>query len=208
MNLQPLRIEATWQVDYNQFYEVDPKVGFEDYFDGSSLLMLKNNSRLKLIDVEWRPEGDLNGEFQVKFLNFVEVFNSKTNEFENDVNWEIPFLTFATKSRLELVKKLEELMRSLPTYEDPRIITNRGVVDEISESYRIDLFKNGISIELIKKVIENGNSKIQNKILDDYKITREMMLQFEEKGISKKVRNKASQKLNSKKIKNENYRAD
>ena len=198
MNLQPLRIEATWQVDYNQLYEVDPKIGLEDYFDGSSLLMLKNNSRLKLIDVEWRPERDLNGEFQVKVLNFVENFNSKTNEFDNDVNWEIPFLTFATKSRLELVKKLEELMRSLPIYKDPRITINRGVVDEISESYRIDLIENGISSGLIKKAIENGNSKIQNKILDNDKVTREIILQFEQNGISKKVRNKANQKLNSK----------
>lgn len=201
MNLQPLRIEATWQVDYNQLYEVDPKIGLEDYFDGSSLLILKNNSRLKLIDVEWRPERDLNGKFQVKVLNFVENFNSKTNEFDNDVNWEIPFLTFATKSRLELVKKLEELMRSLPIYEDSRITINRGVVDEISESYRIDLIENGISTELIKKVIENGSSKIQNKILDDDKVTREIILQFEQNGISKKVRNKANQKLNSKQFK-------
>jgi hypothetical protein len=63
MNLQPLRIEAGWQVTYNQLYEVDPTVGNEHYFEGSSLLMLKNKARLKLIDVQWRPERDLNGEY-------------------------------------------------------------------------------------------------------------------------------------------------
>ena len=35
MNLQPLRIEAGWQVDYNQLYEVDAVKGFEHYFEGS-----------------------------------------------------------------------------------------------------------------------------------------------------------------------------
>ena len=61
MNLQPLRIDAGWLVSYNQLYEVDPTSGFEPYFDGSSLLILRNNARLKLIDVQWRPEQDLNG---------------------------------------------------------------------------------------------------------------------------------------------------
>lgn len=52
MKLQSLRIEAGWKVKYNQLYEVDPILGFEDYFDGSSLLMLEDTRRLKLIDVE------------------------------------------------------------------------------------------------------------------------------------------------------------
>jgi hypothetical protein len=201
MNLQPLRIEAGWCVNYNQLYEVDPISGYEIYFEGSSLLMLENKPRLKLIDIQWRPERDLNGEYKLQVLNFVENHNPKTNEFDNEVNWEMPFLTFTTKSRLELVEKLEELMRVLPNYEDPRITINRGVVDEISEFYRINLIENGLSKELIKKVLENGNSKIQNIILDDDKVTREIILQFEQNGISKKVRNKATQKLNSKQFK-------
>ncbi|WP_372938281.1 hypothetical protein [Seonamhaeicola sp.] len=137
MNLQPLRIAAGWQVDYNQLYEVDPISGYEHYFEGSSLLMLRNNARLKLIDVQWRPERDLNGEFQVNVLNFVENFNSKTNKFDIKPNWEHPFLSFTTKSRLKLVEKLEELMQTLPVYKDPRITKKRGVVDELSETYRL-----------------------------------------------------------------------
>ena len=147
MNLQPLRIEADWQVSYNQLYEIDPILGYEPYFDGSSLLMLRNNIRLKLIDVQWRPELDINGEYQIQVLNFVENFNSKTNEFDTEPNWENPFLTFATKSRLILVDKLEELLRTLPVFEDPRITKRRGVIDELSESYRLKLKENGISIE-------------------------------------------------------------
>ncbi len=42
MKLQPLRIEADWEVSYNLLYEVDPFKGNETYFEGSSLLILKN----------------------------------------------------------------------------------------------------------------------------------------------------------------------
>ena len=201
MNLQPLRIESNWQVLYNQLYEVDPISGNEPYFDGSSLLILQNNIRLKLIDVQWRPEKSLNGKYQVQVLNYVENFNSKTNEFYSEPNWEHPFLFFATKSRLELVEKLDELMRTLPVYEDPRITKKRGVVDTISESYRLNLKENGISVRLVKNILENGSAEIQNHILENNNITREVILKFSENGITKKVKNKANQKLKSKRFK-------
>ncbi|MFD1294207.1 hypothetical protein ACFQ5N_10200 [Lutibacter holmesii] len=201
MHLQPLRIEASWEVTYNQLYEVDPIAGNEPYFEGSSLLMLQNNTRLKLIDVQWRPEQDLQGAYQLQVLNFVEIFNSKTNEFDIEPNWEHPFLTFSTKSRLKLVAELEELMRTLPCFQDPRMTINRGVVDEISEAYRLQLLENGISNELVEKVIANGQANIQNYIVDQQAVTREIIAKFAENGISKKVRNIAQQKLNSKQFK-------
>jgi hypothetical protein len=55
MNLQPLRIATNWQVSYNQFYEVDPIIGYEHYFEGSSLLTLRNSKLLKIINLQWRP---------------------------------------------------------------------------------------------------------------------------------------------------------
>ena len=184
MKLQPLRIEAGWLVNYNQFYEVDPAPDYEHYFEGSSLLILHNNSRLKLIDVQWRPEKDLGGEYQVEVLNFLENFNTQTNEFDIVPNWENPFLAFSTKSRINLVNKLEELMRILPVYEDPRITVKRGLVDELSEAYRLEL-------------LEKGNPAIQNHLLDLQELPREIILMFKEKGTNKKVRNKAIQKLKS-----------
>lgn len=202
MELQPLRIEAGWQVDYNQFYEVDPAPGYEHYFEGSSLLILQNNSRLKLIDVQWRPEKDLEGEYQMEVLNFLENFNTKTNEFDIAPNWENPFLTFSTKSRINLVDKLEELMRILPVYEDPRITEKRGIVDELSEAYRLELLENGISTSLAQKILKNGNPAIQNHLLDLKELTREIILMFAEMGTTKKVRNKAKNKLCSKRFKN------
>ncbi len=201
MNLQPLRIDAGWTVTYNQLYEVDPIAGFEDYFDGSSLLMLQNRGRLKFIDVAWRPELDINGEFEVVVLNFLENFNSKTNDFDVEVDWEVPLLTYTTKSRIELVAKLEELMRILPVYKDPRILDKRGVVNETSEAFRLELNTNGISDDLIQNILEKGNAKIQNLILDHAEITRSIVLKFYNEGTTKKVRNKANQKLNSKRFK-------
>lgn len=197
MTLQPLRIDAGWQVVYNQLYEVDPTAGNEHYFEGSSLLILKGTTRLKLIDIQWQPELDLNGEYQVEIVNFLEHFNPKTNEFDIDPIWEKPFLTFTTKSRLELVEKLEQLTRTLPIFEDPRIVSKRGVISEPSESYRLQLQNNGITNKLIQNILANGNAKIQSLLLDNKDVTREIVLQLYKNGITKKVKNKAKQKLNS-----------
>ena len=79
-------------------------------------LILKNRGRLRLIDVEWRPERDLNGAYHIRVLNFVEIFNPKRNEFDCNPDWENPHLDLIIKSRLELVNKLEELMRTLPRF--------------------------------------------------------------------------------------------
>ena len=201
MKLKPLRIEAGWLVNYNQFYEVDPAPGYEHYFEGSSLLLLQNNSRLKLIDLQWRPERDLSGEYQVEVLNFLENFNAKTNEFDIVPNWENPFLTFTSKSSVNLVEILKELNRVLPVYEDPRMTEKRGLVDELSESYRLELLENGISTTLVQKILKYGSPAIQNHLLDQNELTREIILMFAEKGKTKKVRNKAKQKLNSQQFK-------
>lgn len=198
MKLQPLRIEAGWQVSYNQLYEIDPVPGLENYFEGSSLLVLRNDARLKLIDVEWRPERDLNGEYRLTVLNFVENYNAKTNDYDHNPIWEHPFLAFNTRSRSDLVEKLEELMRTLPVHKDPRMLLRRGIVDELSESYRVELLENGISVDLIGKVLSNGSSKIQNHILEHDDITWEIASLFAENGITKKVKNKALRILNSK----------
>ena len=198
MNLQPLRIEAGWQVEYNQLYEVDATAGNEHYFEGSSLLMLKNSGRLKLIDVEWRPERDLKGAYFVRVLNFVENFNDNTNEMSSSPDWEKPHLTFSTQSRQTLVQQLEELMRLLPKYEDTRILIKRGVVDEIGETYRLAFLQDGFSEQLIKNVIEKGSAAIQQYILNQKNIPKTVLVLFSEYGITKKIRNQASQKLNSK----------
>ncbi|WP_336127784.1 hypothetical protein [Mesoflavibacter sp. CH_XMU1422-2] len=201
IRLQPLRVEAGWAIKYNQFYEVDPLKGNESFFEGSSLLMLEDRGRLKLIDVQWRPERNLDGKFQLEVLNFLENYNPKTNELDKDVDWENPFYSFSTKNRLELVEKLEKLMYSLPVEIDSRILIKRGEISEPSESYRLILVKEGISKKLVDKIIKNGNAQIQNLVLDQPDITRKIILNFSKNGVSKKVKNKAKQKLTSKRFK-------
>ena len=201
MNLQPIRVQAGWYISYNQFYEVDPKLGFEHYFDGSSLMMLQNDARLKLIDIQWRPEADINGNFELKVLNYLENFNPKTYEFEIDPDWENPFLIFCTNDRLKLVEKLEELMRTLPVYRDQRITKTRGVVDKVSESYRLEINEKGITKQLVKKILENGSAKIQFYVLNHKEITRDIILYFAQKGITKQVKNTALNKIKSKPFK-------
>ena len=89
-------------------------------------------------------------------------------------------------------------MRVLPPYEDPRMTIQRGVVDDTAESYRLELITNGISTELVDKIIENLSAQIQNYSLDHPEITRDLIKQFAKNGITKKVKNKAIAKLKSK----------
>lgn len=198
IKLQPLRISHGWKVTYNTFYEVDPVKGMEDYFDGSSLLMLIHHQLRKTIDVEWRPEMDLNGNYHIYVYNFIEDFNPKKLEYEAKPNWENPYLEYSSKLRLAIVSKLEELMLTLPQTPDDRILERRGVISEPSESFRLDLLENGISENLISKILHEGNSKIQTLLLDHKEMNRTILQLFLKKGRNKKVKNKAHQKLMSK----------
>ena len=164
--------------------------------------MIQNESRLTLIDVEWRPERDVNGAYHLVVLSYLENFNSKTNTFDIDPNWENPIEIFTTKSRIALVEKLEFLLKVLPANEDQRMLLKRGVVNETSENYRLELLEIGISKNLISNILKSDDSKIQSYVLDHKDITKEILLAFVEKGLTKKIKNKASQKLNSKRFKN------
>ncbi len=198
VKLQPLRVPAGWLITYNTLYQVEPIPGNEDYFDGSSLLMLRNDRLRKLIDVSWRPERDLKGQYQVEVLNFIEHFNPRTNEIEMDADWEFPYQQFSKPSLLGLVERLEQLMMQLPNFVDPRILKSRGVVDEPSEQFRKDLEKAGPTEEIVSAIIIQGNAIIQSMLIDHKNVDKKTVRQLSEKGITKGVRNKAKQKLKSK----------
>ena len=200
IELQPLRVYGGWTIDWNTFYEVDPVEGRERFFMGSSLLLLTNLHRKKIIDLEWRPEMDLNGHFILIVSSYVEVFNERTLEFDKEFVEDNTIPSYKTRSREEVVDKLDELMRILPTTPDPRILKKRGVISEPSESFRLELLENGLSEPLISKILNEGNSRIQNILLDHKDINREIVELFFEKGTNKKVKNKATQKLNSKRF--------
>ncbi len=194
---QPLRVETGWKVTWNTFNEVDPSEETIHALSGSSLLSLHHEHGNRLIDLSWRPEGDPQGRFILLVLNTCEIFNPKTNTQNIDVDWENPYLTFESKSRMEIVDKLEQLMLQLPPYQDPRILKNRGVVDQPSESYRIELTENGLSPELITNIIANGNRKIQNLLMDHPEIEKGTLEKLSEQGCTTKVKKKAKEKLKS-----------
>lgn len=196
---QSLRIETGWKVTWNTFDEVDPTEATIHHLSGSSLLVLHHESANRLIDLSWRPEESIDGNFILLVLNTCETFNSKTNTQDIDADWEHPYLRFESRNRLEVVAKLEQLMLQLPPFKDSRILKNRGVINEPSETYRLQLEENGLSDDIIAKIIINGNSEIQNLLIDHSLITKDILKSVAEKGCTNKVRNRAKTKLNSKK---------
>ena len=65
MNLQPLKIPSGWSVKWNVLTETDPSKETIHEFTISSLLLLNSSTRLKAIDVSWRPEGYIEGAYKL-----------------------------------------------------------------------------------------------------------------------------------------------
>ena len=202
MKLQPLRVQAGWKITYNLFTEIDPTEENIDEFQGSSLLMIHHESANRLIDLSWRPERDINGRYILVVLNTLEVFNPKNNTLELDVDWNNPHLEFESKSRAVIVEKLEQLMIVMKPYEDRRILKNRGVLDQPSESFRVELENHGLNKEVAERIIAEGNKKIQDILLDHPEISKPILDSLADKGCTKGVKKKALQKLKSKKYRN------
>lgn len=198
-NLQPLRITSGWSVCFNTFNEVDPSEDTIHEFQGSSLLILRNENANRLIDLSWRPENDVNGHFLLNVLNTFEVFNSNKNTLDYETDWEHPFLVFESSNRIEVVTKLEQLMLQLPPFEDPRILKNRGVIDLPSETFRLAFVNNGLTEELFKKILSEGNRQLQELVIDLPDLPKEYLKIISDQGCTTKVKNKAITKLRSKK---------
>jgi hypothetical protein len=204
MYFQPLRIAPGWEVEWNSFMEIDPTPENINEFAGDALLYLRSSHRLRSIELCWRPEGDLQGSFQLIVINLLENFNKKNNTMEYDGDWANPYYTFYSKDRLEIVHEIERLTLSLDPYEDPRILVRRGEVDEFPEALRMELVTNGPNKELIDKILTEGNWKIQNLLIDHPDIDNVTLNLIARKGVRKGVKKKALQKLNSKRYRNRN----
>lgn len=168
--LQSLRIEAGWNTAYNQFTELDPRVNTSGINQESSLLMICNAERGKMINLLWVNLGDGTGKFRLIALNYYETFNSNTNNFDLELDWDNPYEKFESKDRKEIIRKIEKWFIELPITSDYRLLVKRGEVDEPSETYRKELLKNGISETLVFNIVANGNQKIQDILLDYQKI--------------------------------------
>lgn len=86
-------------------------------------------------------------------------------------------------------------MRTLPVGKDLRILTARGLVAEPSESFRLELAEKGPILTMLERILTEGHAQIQKLLLDHKELSRAMMLELYERGVTKKVRNKAQQKL-------------
>lgn len=197
IDIQALKIPSGWTVDWNTMPTVEPTAENINQFQGSSLIMLHNDHANRMIDIYWRPELDPNGFFYLEVYNRLEVFNEKLFRFDGEVDWEHPFLEFRTRSKADLIRKLEEVLWQLPPFEDPRILKKRGVIDEIAEPLRKQFQKNGLNEYLFQTVMESKNAKLQNLVIDSPAITISMLQELVEHGRNKGVRNKARQKKNT-----------
>ncbi|WP_339662214.1 hypothetical protein [uncultured Polaribacter sp.] len=116
IDLQPLRITGSWNVEWNLFYEADPTEETMHYLDASSLLHLTNYSLLRAINLDFRPENDVNGHFYLRVINLTEVVNPKTKKIDYDADWENLYFEFTSKNRIEIVKEIERLVREIPPF--------------------------------------------------------------------------------------------
>ena len=195
---QPLKITAGWKIERNLFFAVDPSEDTMGYFV-RNLLFLSNEHKNQYIELEWFPEDDPNGEYRVNVYHLIKRYCEYTNQIkiitQND-----PHLIFKSKKRLEVVIKLEELMFLLEDYKDPSIFKKPGVVDENLDTLRL-LLKQEYTNSIAKKICETNHSTLQQILIENNEITKDVLLFLVEKGASKKIKNIAKTKLTSKKYK-------
>ena len=198
---QPLRVYPDWQVLYNQFYEIDEITQENiEWVDNDFQLKLYSKLRNQFIAMWWTPTLDVNGYYHIEVRPALEVYCSKTKSM--DLKFEKIHTVFESRDRLEIVEKLEEdLMWKLPHYEDPRILKGPGLVDQPSESYRIDLEENGFNEKLMNNILLNGNKKVQNIALLHPDLNRNIILRFKEESPFLKVQKRAAHLLTNKKYK-------
>lgn len=197
---QALQIPAGWNIEWNQLMDEDPSEENIHEFTGSSLWFASSPNRLRCIDVNWRPEGNIDGCFHLTVVNLIPQFNPRINEMEYVGLWENPALEFQTKNRMELVDKIEELLFLLKPYVDERILLNPGIVDEDSEKLRLTLNQMGPTKETVQAIIKSRSAVLQNCLLDHPKIDAEALQILREQGATKGIKNKVHQLLNSKRF--------
>ena len=98
--LQPLRIQAGWKVEYNNFTAYDISLNNKNEMfsylveDLLQLSFHKEDSSVRLIiDLGWYPSGDANGSYKLFMVK--------------DSNWSVPLETFESKLKSEVIYKIE-----------------------------------------------------------------------------------------------------
>lgn len=111
--LQPLRIPAGWHIDWNTLFDLDPTEENvrHGYFGGSSLFFAIHAHRRFQIDLEWRPEDDPAGSYQLRveyapWLRTERGRRRDKGEFPDFTGSEVVH-QFQTLDRSEIVRELE-----------------------------------------------------------------------------------------------------
>lgn len=193
---QPLRIWPDWKIEWNCFFENDGSENKENLT--GNLLYIVSENRNRSIELTWAPEDNPNGEFILKVINLQEEYDESTKQVHISGDWSNPYLVFTSKNQSEIVDKIEQLLFHIEKYKDERILKSRGVVNEELEELRIEFLEKGYSKEIAKKLIESNNFKLQNLLLDNTEVDKNDILFLLENGAKKGIKNKAKQKLNSK----------
>lgn len=94
--LQPLRIQAGWKIEYNNFTEYDVNIhGLNDLFElHEDLLQLHNEKVNLIIDLGWYPSYDINGKYLLLLVK--------------DYKWDCPLEQVASKSKKEIIDCIEK----------------------------------------------------------------------------------------------------
>jgi len=92
--LQPLRLQAGWNVEFNNFCECEPDSceDFGGYFV-EDLLQLTNSKFNLIIDLGWYPDSDENGGYKLFLIK--------------NYNWEKPLEYFESRDTKAIVDKIE-----------------------------------------------------------------------------------------------------
>ncbi|MDH5382918.1 MAG: hypothetical protein OEW75_18835 [Cyclobacteriaceae bacterium] len=196
---QPIIVNDDWKVEHNQFMEVDPDEGNMHYFNVPLLLRLckVRHSLKEVIDVEWKPQGNLKGSFYLSLYALYGVFNPEKNKLLWHAGEEKRSIRL--QHRWDVVTEIEKTMNRT-SFHDPRILSKRGVLSQPSESYRIELSNKGFSLKLADEIIKNGNREIQELLLNHPDVSREILEALKTSTMDHKLRNMAGAKLKQKKF--------
>ena len=94
--LQPLRIQAGWKIQYNSFTEYDIEIhGLNDLLElNEDLLQLYNEKANLIIDLGWYPSHSIDGNYILRLVK--------------NYKWDCPLEQITSKSKREIIACIEK----------------------------------------------------------------------------------------------------
>lgn len=94
--LQPLRIQGGWKVEYNNFteYDIDEHGESDSHELNEDLLRLYNERANLVIDLGWYPAHDVCGNYVLKLIK--------------NFGWDCPYKRVISKSKKEIINAIEK----------------------------------------------------------------------------------------------------